>query len=213
MADNSRTEDRKKDIIDVATREFNIHGYAQTTMDAVAAEAGISKGSVYNYFQNKKDLFAQVVLAFSQSEVPRIDEIIGKAIPASEKLSAILDDWFDQLDRYNQIGRLVLEFMSVASGEDQEGQVSAILQDLYHDWRSQIAGVVQEGIDRGEFTGELDPVKAATMFIVACDGVQIQKIFNLVEIDREFLEAMKRGYLTVLRRPARTGASAGEASQ
>ncbi len=213
MADNSRLEDKRSEIIDAATRAFNTHGYAQTTMDAVAAEAGISKGSLYNYFQNKKDLFAQVVLAFSQSESPRIDEIIGKAIPASEKLSVILDDWFDQLDRYEQIGRLVLEFMAVASGEDQEGQVSAILQDLYEDWRSQIAEIVQDGIDCGEFTGELDPVKAATMFIVACDGVQIQKTFNLVEIDREFLEAMKRGYLMVLRRPAQTGAPAEEATQ
>jgi AcrR family transcriptional regulator len=48
---------RRQSILAAAEKVFGDCGYAATTMEAVADKAGISKGSIYNYFKNKHDLF------------------------------------------------------------------------------------------------------------------------------------------------------------
>lgn len=52
-------------ILRAARRLFLEHGYSDTSMDAVAAESGVSKATLYVYFQNKKDLFGAIVNDFS----------------------------------------------------------------------------------------------------------------------------------------------------
>ena len=53
-------ETRKK-LITVARRVFAEHGYAETSMDKLTAEAGLTRGALYHHFGDKKGLFAAVV--------------------------------------------------------------------------------------------------------------------------------------------------------
>ena len=50
-------------IMEAASLQFVKHGFDGTSMDAVAAEAGVSKQTVYSHFGSKEDLFAAVVSA------------------------------------------------------------------------------------------------------------------------------------------------------
>mgnify|MGYP002716395405 FL=1 len=53
-------ETRKK-LIQVARRAFGEYGYAETSMDKLTAEAGLTRGALYHHFGDKKGLFAAVV--------------------------------------------------------------------------------------------------------------------------------------------------------
>ncbi|QIC61926.1 TetR/AcrR family transcriptional regulator [Acinetobacter schindleri] len=53
-------ETRKK-LIQVARRAFGEYGYADTSMDKLTAEAGLTRGALYHHFGDKKGLFAAVV--------------------------------------------------------------------------------------------------------------------------------------------------------
>jgi TetR/AcrR family transcriptional regulator of autoinduction and epiphytic fitness len=58
----SRLTDRKRAaIIDAAMAEFRQSGYAATSMDRIAASAGVSKRTVYNHFPSKEALFAEIL--------------------------------------------------------------------------------------------------------------------------------------------------------
>jgi TetR/AcrR family transcriptional repressor of mexJK operon len=57
-----RSARKRGEILAAARRVFTSHGYLGTSMDAVAAEAGASKRTVYQYFTDKQDLFSGVVL-------------------------------------------------------------------------------------------------------------------------------------------------------
>ena len=57
----SRRQDRRDAILTVAGRSFLENGYAGTTMSAIAAELGGSKGTLWSYFPSKEELFAAVV--------------------------------------------------------------------------------------------------------------------------------------------------------
>lgn len=58
----SRLTDRKRAaIVQAAIAEFRASGFDATSMDRVAATAGVSKRTVYNHFPSKEDLFAQIL--------------------------------------------------------------------------------------------------------------------------------------------------------
>ena len=52
---------KQEQILQGATRVFLKHGYAGTSMDRVAAEAGVSKQTIYSYFQDKEGLFTALI--------------------------------------------------------------------------------------------------------------------------------------------------------
>jgi TetR/AcrR family transcriptional regulator of autoinduction and epiphytic fitness len=58
----TRLTDRKRAaIVQAAIAEFRANGFEATSMDRVAATAGVSKRTVYNHFPSKDDLFAQIL--------------------------------------------------------------------------------------------------------------------------------------------------------
>jgi AcrR family transcriptional regulator len=52
---------KREQILQGATRVFLHHGYAGTSMDRVAAKAGVSKQTIYSHFQDKEGLFAALI--------------------------------------------------------------------------------------------------------------------------------------------------------
>jgi AcrR family transcriptional regulator len=60
-SDSTRSQDKIEAILQGAMQEFLTHGFAATTMDKVTAAAGVSKTTVYSYFQDKETLFIALI--------------------------------------------------------------------------------------------------------------------------------------------------------
>lgn len=81
---------RREEILQSATRVFAAHGYQHTELQAVAADAGIAKGTLYLYFESKEELFLaavdqglQQLSAFIDARIENISDPllrIGQAI-------------------------------------------------------------------------------------------------------------------------------------
>lgn len=61
---------KRQAILDAAKILFLTHGYANTSMDAVASEAGVSKLTVYSHFNDKETLFSAAVVAKCEEQLP-----------------------------------------------------------------------------------------------------------------------------------------------
>ncbi|MCJ8282158.1 MAG: TetR/AcrR family transcriptional regulator [Rivularia sp. ALOHA_DT_140] len=59
--DTSQSSEKVEAILQGAMQEFLKHGFAATTMDKVTAAAGVSKTTVYSYFQDKEKLFVALI--------------------------------------------------------------------------------------------------------------------------------------------------------
>jgi AcrR family transcriptional regulator len=59
----NQVREKRQVILDIATRIFSRYGYAKTSLDEIAHEARIAKGTIYYYFPSKEDLFMHVVEA------------------------------------------------------------------------------------------------------------------------------------------------------
>ena len=197
-----RVAKRRSDIIIAASRVFDANGYAATTMDAVAAEAGVAKGSLYNYFPSKHSLFVQVFTTALGEDEQANEMLLTQPISASEKLTRHVDFWFSRLEHYKRIGGLVLEFWANAARVDREGPIAGIFQQMYSRWHGRISAIIAEGVASGEFLSDVNIPAAAISILAATDGVTLYTIMNFgVEFDRDALETMKRGMLAGLTAP------------
>ena len=61
---------KRQAILDAAKSLFLSNGYANTSMDAVATEAGVSKLTVYSHFNDKETLFSAAVVAKCEEQLP-----------------------------------------------------------------------------------------------------------------------------------------------
>ena len=88
-----RAADRPREILDAALTVFVEKGFAATKLDDVAVAAGISKGLLYRYFDNKAELFKEVI---RQTLVTTIRDV-GDRARASDSAVAALDVFLDQM--------------------------------------------------------------------------------------------------------------------
>jgi AcrR family transcriptional regulator len=77
-----RGHDTRARILDAARRVFAAHGYSAGTTNRIAAEAGLSIGSLYQYFPNKDAILVQLVDAHIDDGAQRVERAMSRALAA-----------------------------------------------------------------------------------------------------------------------------------
>ncbi|MET8546449.1 TetR/AcrR family transcriptional regulator, partial [Kitasatospora sp. NPDC004799] len=85
--------EKREAITRAATVVFGREGYVRASMDAIAAEAGVSKRTVYNHFADKEALFQSVALRNSAELTERISELMAKYLGRVVELRQDLIDF------------------------------------------------------------------------------------------------------------------------
>jgi AcrR family transcriptional regulator len=156
-----RAADRPREILDAALTVFVAKGFAATKLDDVAIAAGISKGLLYRYFDNKAELFKEVI---RQTLVTTIRDV-GDRARASENALAALDVFLQQLTGVAQDARrsAIPKLVISESGSFPELAVF-YLAEVIGPGLQQLTGLIRRGIESGEFR-KVDPELAAKSII------------------------------------------------
>ncbi len=105
--DGGRADMRKGQILAAAIELFSRYGFYETEIEAIAKVAGVSKGTVYNYFADKHALFMETVAFGIERLSNRIGESTrGIAEPAS-RLDAAIDSYLSFLRENRHLYRIV----------------------------------------------------------------------------------------------------------
>lgn len=87
---------RRAAVIAAAEAEFGAHGYSRGSLNVIARRAGVAKGSLFQYFADKRDLYAFIADVASQRVRSYMEGRIRELDPSRpffEFLPALLDDW------------------------------------------------------------------------------------------------------------------------
>jgi AcrR family transcriptional regulator len=151
MVDSTQTA-----ILEGASRRFAHYGYAKTSMDDIAAEARVAKGTVYLYCANKQDLFYQAVARDLQGWTERLSSLIDPARPADQ----ILADMGRADAAFVEERPLVADLLAGML----DGQLPA-LAERFAELRSaglcHVVQVLELGVRQGIFDPDLDVVPTA----------------------------------------------------
>ena len=85
-----RKTGRKEEIIQVAAALFSNKSYHDVTMDQIAAEVGVAKGTIYLYFDSKENLYLEILEDTYEEIESILEKEIAKSDPAPQKLKKIL---------------------------------------------------------------------------------------------------------------------------
>jgi AcrR family transcriptional regulator len=91
-------------ILDTALRLFAERGYERTTMRAVAAEAGVSVGNAYYYFDSKEHLVQGFYYRIGDLHVRASQEVLAREQELDARLRGVLHRWLEVAAPYHQFG-------------------------------------------------------------------------------------------------------------
>jgi len=157
-----RKESRPAELLGAALELFVERGYAATRLDEVAARAGVSKGTLYLYFESKEEIFKAVV---RDTIVPRIDELRRGAerstLGSAELLRTFLCDWWEHFGA-SRLGGLAKLIVAEAGNFPE---VARFFHDEVIEPHSEVlVSIIERGIRRGEFA-PVDARVAAHLWI------------------------------------------------
>ena len=173
-------EEKKQEILKAAMRMFAQNGVVNTKMTDIAAAAGIGKGTIYEYFRSKEDIFADAYGHIFLETEKRIGNVLESRISPEEKLRKLMNVTIEEflVGDGGEFAGIMMSFWSEGVRNKNERIMEIIdLKKIYSEYRIMISGILEEGISRGQFR-DMDTHVAASVIIGAMDGILLQYIMD-----------------------------------
>ena len=144
-----RKQARPGELLDAALDLFVEKGFAATRVEAVAARAGVSKGTLFLYFPSKDELFKAVVRhSMSNRFVEWNSDFQAFQGTSREMLGYCMNSWWQRVGATKASGLTKLVMGEAANFPE----IAAFYrQEVVEPGHSLIRRILQRGIDRGEF--------------------------------------------------------------
>lgn len=149
LATMSDEERRTEEILDAAFRVFSIKGYHNATVDDIAQEAGISKGTCYQYFEGKEDIFIATMERTLGTLLAEADAAAGEARDALMRLGI---EGLTFISKYRDLQFMFMGIISEALGGNER------LRKKAAEAFGQVAEFLARDIERGIAEGAFRPV-------------------------------------------------------
>jgi len=129
-----RREETRADLLAAARRAFLRDGFHAASLDAIAEDAGYTKGAFYSNFASKDDALVAVFDEHFRDRAVAYERLIFTTGSVEDAYRAVARYWHDANEREPEWSRLVIEFMAHASRHEH--------------LRQAVKEVRQRGLDR-----------------------------------------------------------------
>ncbi len=190
--------EKKQEILKAAMKMFAQNGVIKTKMTDIATAAGIGKGTIYEYFRSKEDIFAEAYSHIFMDTENRIAEILESPLPPEEKLRMFMKVTIAEFLEGDggEFAGIMMSFWSEGVRNKNERIMEIIdLKKIYSEFRLMISGILDEGIKNGHFR-MMNTHLTASVIIGAMDGILLQFIMDRnVFSPGKAIEALLDGFL------------------
>jgi AcrR family transcriptional regulator len=145
-----RKAERPQEILEAAFVEFSRSGYAMTTLDQIAEGAGVTKGTIYVYFENKEHLFISMVREVTKATLDIVHEMLETHEGSTADLLRAQFSFIYQHIVEDRRRREVLR-MLIAEAPRFPELADRYHQEILRPCLDMLRQAIHRGMDRGEF--------------------------------------------------------------
>lgn len=161
---------KKRALVDSVLRVFSEQGVQGLTMDNVAIEAGVAKGTLYAYFENKQELLKAAIEAGIAPLIEELTRMMESDLCPIEKLRQLTLRHLAYCDEHRNFFRILIYDRQAA-----QDRLRRYKSSLYNDFLDRTARVVAAGIKDGSLR-PANPLHIASMLIESNIAVIHQRL-------------------------------------
>ena len=154
-----KKQNKKRAILNSAISLFNENGYEETSIAQIARKAGVGKGTVYSYFDNKKS----IIKGFCEYELEKVHH---QLIAQSNRDTSVLEQMliiymteFQHITQNREFGRLYMR--AALFPNESELKTTTDLDEKYFDL---LFPILEKGQERGELRKDLELLHITAQF-------------------------------------------------
>lgn len=187
----------RQKIIDASQKLIGEKGYLNVTVDDIASACGIAKGTLYNYFSGKEDIFIYIERGHFQEVRKRVDDMGFTNV--YDKIKHFLMTWFecvagDNLNLSKDWHRLAVALK--VPTKDNRTHLDEDVDNVLH--------YLQEGLESGEFSQDMPAEAIAWDIVFSMYGASFYRCstygeFDLIQWGKTFVETALNTHLAPYR--------------
>lgn len=168
------TQFRRREILDAASELAREVGFSHLTMEKVAEKAGISKGTIYTYFKDKKELLRMLMREAAGDFLKELDEASSASGTIRERLTLVAEV-MDEFSREHKELLLYLHQPTEIGNEIHRSECSEGMKTFLK-MHSVVAKILKEGIAKGEIV-KSDPDLMSFLFLGSLHNLLLFEVY------------------------------------
>lgn len=164
-------EDKRTKILKASVKVFSQYGFHKAKIEDIAKEAGIGKGTIYEYFDSKKNLFIEMVEYCVIEYKNEIEKILSNDKNIEDKILSICKYHGKFIKEKIDMVQSIFSQSNILS-KDMKTRLLKEKLEIFNLLRS----IIKEGVDNGELRKDLDIDLATFSLIGTINQYYTQKI-------------------------------------
>ncbi|GER65789.1 TetR family transcriptional regulator [Weizmannia acidilactici] len=140
--------DRRMQILNASTKAFSQYGYKATTMDLIAKMANVGKGTIYNFFRNKEELFNEIISRL----IDEMQQVAEEAMDQQASFYANLHSALFSILEFRRSHQLTLKLF-----EEQKEMGTPAVNEMIEKIEEKIIAYIKELLERAIGAGKIKP--------------------------------------------------------
>ncbi len=165
--------DKAARIVEAMRGSVAAKGFAGSTFDHVAREAGVSRGLLHYYFGTKERLLVEVVRRECEIRGELLHQAVAGARGADELIDALVRSFEDVLAKGSSEVVMFYELLTLAQ---RNAGIAAELSELARTLRLALADALGTASEAGVLELRADPDDVATFLLALADGVMVRRM-------------------------------------
>ncbi len=147
-------KEEKRRNIALSCRELLLeYGIGELTISQIAKTAGVGKGTIYEYFENKEDIVFEIIRTFIAEHEKQLEEISRAALPVREKLFAFFYLLFENETARKHLN-IYKEFLAISLMQENE-EMLAFSEACRGHFREILNAILESGVESGELDARM----------------------------------------------------------
>lgn len=139
----------KKAIFESSIKVFSTYGYSGATMDGIAAQAGLAKGTLYYHFNSKEEIFKYIIEEGMNVVKGRIQEVIDEESDSLSKLKTLIKVQLNIVYEKRDFFKVIMS--QLWGQESRQLELRQVINEFIKNIESYIEAAMDDGfIKRGE---------------------------------------------------------------